>query len=285
MLCHSQWSFHWPWWYVYRGNKPFFMFLNTANVTEQDKFADILEKMFTNLTSFATSIPSNRMYAANAGNLTKLYGMVQCTLDLSMVLCRNCLDEIIVYLVRVCSAGNKGGRLIARSCIARYELYPFLANPPVTDNVAGSSYLKRALIATCFEGNKGKMIAIGVSVSTSVVVALVGFGIYCQRRRKRTVEEEEENGERIQLLDLVRGRLVDNYSTENLQGENSTMWQDFPSVELDLILLATNHFSEENKLGEGGFGPVYKGTLPNGKDIAVKRLSSNSVQGLLRVQE
>ncbi|KAF7121509.1 hypothetical protein RHSIM_Rhsim13G0158400 [Rhododendron simsii] len=87
-------------------------------------------------------------------------------------------------------------------------------------------------IAICFEGNKGKMIAIGVSVSTSMVVAFVGSGIYYQRRRKRTVEEEEENGERIQLLDLARGRLVDNYSTANLQGENSTKWQDFPSVEV-----------------------------------------------------
>lgn len=114
-------------------------------MTEPGKVAEILEKLFENLTSFATSVPSNyRLYTANeadVGNLTKLYGMVQCTLDLSMALCRNCLDEIIVYLVRVCSAGKQGGRLIAPSCIMRYELYPFLVDPPVTgtDNVAGSS--------------------------------------------------------------------------------------------------------------------------------------------------
>lgn len=33
---------------------------------------------------------------------------------------------------------------------------------------------------------------------------------------------------------------------------------DVPSVGLDTILLATDKFSEENKLGQGGFGPVYK---------------------------
>ncbi|XP_076948853.1 G-type lectin S-receptor-like serine/threonine-protein kinase At4g03230, partial [Bidens hawaiensis] len=46
------------------------------------------------------------------------------------------------------------------------------------------------------------------------------------------------------------------------------------------VAIATNNFSVENKLGEGGFGPVYKGQLLDGKRIAVKRLSSNSRQGL-----
>ncbi|GLU09099.1 hypothetical protein SLE2022_259750 [Rubroshorea leprosula] len=51
--------------------------------------------------------------------------------------------------------------------------------------------------------------------------------------------------------------------------------------ELDVISRATNDFSSHNKLGEGGFGPVYKGTLPDGKEIAVKRLSRSSGQGLV----
>ncbi|KAF3451606.1 hypothetical protein FNV43_RR07701 [Rhamnella rubrinervis] len=50
--------------------------------------------------------------------------------------------------------------------------------------------------------------------------------------------------------------------------------------DFDSILVATNHFSITNKLGQGGFGPVYKGKLHDGKDIAVKRLSSNSGQGI-----
>nr|GMC81540.1 putative receptor-like protein kinase At4g00960 isoform X2 [Ipomoea batatas] len=45
------------------------------------------------------------------------------------------------------------------------------------------------------------------------------------------------------------------------------------------IKTATNDFSDSNKLGQGGFGPVYKGELPNGRKIAVKRLSVNSRQG------
>ncbi|KAL2483999.1 Cysteine-rich receptor-like protein kinase 29 [Forsythia ovata] len=42
---------------------------------------------------------------------------------------------------------------------------------------------------------------------------------------------------------------------------------------------ATDNFSDANKLGQGGFGFVYKGTLSNGNEVAVKRLSRNSGQG------
>ncbi|CAO2149477.1 unnamed protein product [Urochloa humidicola] len=45
------------------------------------------------------------------------------------------------------------------------------------------------------------------------------------------------------------------------------------------VLEATDNFSEENKLGQGGFGPVYKGRLHDGLEIAVKRLASRSGQG------
>ncbi|KAL5772112.1 hypothetical protein ACOSQ2_012036 [Xanthoceras sorbifolium] len=42
---------------------------------------------------------------------------------------------------------------------------------------------------------------------------------------------------------------------------------------------ATNNFNSANKLGEGGFGSVYKGQLSDGTVIAVKQLSSKSRQG------
>ncbi|KAK1415599.1 hypothetical protein QVD17_31382 [Tagetes erecta] len=50
------------------------------------------------------------------------------------------------------------------------------------------------------------------------------------------------------------------------------------SAEVSLLTLskisrATNDFSIDNKLGEGGFGPVYKGVLEEGQEIAVKQLS------------
>ncbi|XP_061338568.1 cysteine-rich receptor-like protein kinase 10 [Gastrolobium bilobum] len=46
------------------------------------------------------------------------------------------------------------------------------------------------------------------------------------------------------------------------------------------ITAAANNFSAANKLGEGGFGPVYKGTLRDRQEVAIKRLSKSSGQGL-----
>ncbi|XP_045800989.1 probable leucine-rich repeat receptor-like serine/threonine-protein kinase At3g14840 isoform X5 [Trifolium pratense] len=45
------------------------------------------------------------------------------------------------------------------------------------------------------------------------------------------------------------------------------------------IKAATNNFDIEFKIGEGGFGPVYKGVLSDGTIVAVKQLSSKSKQG------
>ncbi|KAK8371059.1 hypothetical protein V6Z12_A01G219300 [Gossypium hirsutum] len=60
--------------------------------------------------------------------------------------------------------------------------------------------------------------------------------------------------------------------------------EDLPYFDLGTIAAATNNFSSDNKLGQGGFGPgfgpAYKGVLLNGKEIVVKRLSNSSSQGL-----
>ncbi|KAL9146169.1 hypothetical protein ABFS82_13G092300 [Erythranthe guttata] len=56
---------------------------------------------------------------------------------------------------------------------------------------------------------------------------------------------------------------------------------EFQTVAFTLkqIRAATNNFDPSNKIGEGGFGPVFKGVLPDGTVIAVKQLSSKSRQG------
>ncbi|XP_059291441.1 G-type lectin S-receptor-like serine/threonine-protein kinase At4g03230 [Lycium ferocissimum] len=62
--------------------------------------------------------------------------------------------------------------------------------------------------------------------------------------------------------------------------ENSDEVIDVPYFHLETILAATDNFSNANKLGQGGFGPVYKGIFPSKKEIAVKRLSSHSGRGI-----
>ncbi|XP_070037590.1 G-type lectin S-receptor-like serine/threonine-protein kinase At4g27290 isoform X2 [Nicotiana tabacum] len=62
--------------------------------------------------------------------------------------------------------------------------------------------------------------------------------------------------------------------------EVSNEEMELPLFDLVAVTSATNNFSSANVIGEGGFGPVYKGILPNGQEIAVKRLSKYSGQGV-----
>ncbi|GMN61964.1 hypothetical protein TIFTF001_031043 [Ficus carica] len=101
--------------------------------------------------------------------------------------------------------------------------------------------------------------AIGAVIAGVVLVSLlVGFYI-CRRASK---EKTERN---LVLSPKVGG------GKEDLE---------LPLVNLSTITSATQNFSIDNKLGEGGFGPVYRGRLKDGQEIAVKRLSRISGQGV-----
>ncbi|TKY48769.1 Cysteine-rich repeat secretory protein 38 [Spatholobus suberectus] len=69
-----------------------------------------------------------KLYAAGELKLEKLdtlYGMTQCTRDLSSDDCKKCLDDAINEFPKCCD-GQIGGRVVDGSCNFRYELYPFV---------------------------------------------------------------------------------------------------------------------------------------------------------------
>uniref|UniRef100_A0A0D3CSX5 non-specific serine/threonine protein kinase n=1 Tax=Brassica oleracea var. oleracea TaxID=109376 RepID=A0A0D3CSX5_BRAOL len=84
-----------------------------------------------------------------------------------------------------------------------------------------------------------------------VAILLLALGIYAARKR---YIEDKSTKERAQGLQT-----------------NCFTWRQLQA--------ATNNFDQANKLGEGGFGSVFKGELSNGTIIAVKQLSSESSQG------
>ncbi|XP_073285439.1 G-type lectin S-receptor-like serine/threonine-protein kinase At4g27290 [Primulina huaijiensis] len=85
----------------------------------------------------------------------------------------------------------------------------------------------------------------------------------------------------LSLSLYIRKRSID--PTISTQGKYHAIQEKNSEIRLfdiSIILKATGKFATENKLGEGGFGPVYKGMLEDGQEIAVKRLSKESMQGL-----
>ncbi|KAF3336599.1 G-type lectin S-receptor-like serine/threonine-protein kinase [Carex littledalei] len=98
-----------------------------------------------------------------------------------------------------------------------------------------------------------------------IIVCFLGFVLFRQYAEPNISQEENMLTTNNETLDL--------WSTERSS--------DFPLFDFNQIANATGNFSLDNKLGEGGFGPVYKGVLQDGLEIAVKRLSSYSGQGLV----
>ncbi|XP_019450589.1 PREDICTED: uncharacterized protein LOC109352863 [Lupinus angustifolius] len=99
--------------------------------------------------------------------------------------------------------------------------------------------------------NRAGLIA-GVVIGVGVVCFLSVIAIFYVIRRRKRLEDEEE------LLGIDTKPYTFSYSE---------------------LKNATNDFNLDNKLGEGGFGPVYKGTLNDGRVVAVKQLSAGSHQG------
>ncbi|GLT37750.1 hypothetical protein SLA2020_120510 [Shorea laevis] len=101
------------------------------------------------------------------------------------------------------------------------------------------------------------------SVILGMLILILGF-VFCIRKEKRRKEG------------LKKSYFRKDYMND---GEEELMLS--PMFDFETIAGATNNFSSNNKLGQGGFGPVYKGTLlEKEQDIAVKRLSRSSGQGL-----
>ncbi|KAJ4828229.1 hypothetical protein Tsubulata_113111 [Turnera subulata] len=82
------------------------------------------------------------------------------------------------------------------------------------------------------------------------------------------------------LLDIRECR-ISILNPENEPEAEEENQDQLPLYDWLTIVSATDHFSYSNKIGEGGFGSVYKGTLPLGQEIAVKRLSKDSGQGIV----
>ncbi|RLN34174.1 putative LRR receptor-like serine/threonine-protein kinase [Panicum miliaceum] len=96
----------------------------------------------------------------------------------------------------------------------------------------------------------GEITGIVIGASVLGLAVLLGIDVFTKRRRLARQQEE--------LYDVIGQPDVFSYAE---------------------LKLATDNFSPQNILGEGGYGPVYKGTLTDGRAIAVKQLSESSHQG------
>ncbi|KAL1537392.1 non-specific serine/threonine protein kinase [Salvia divinorum] len=234
---------------------------NRLNVTNPEQFKADLRALLDDLRRRAAAGSSTRKVAggnATGPDFQTIFGLVQCTPDLTSEDCASCLVGAISN-VQLCCAGNRGGRVLMPSCNLRFEITPFFNEtrlqelefvpppPPLPPPPLPQPSPQK-------NGSSTRTIVLIVVAIVVCLIVIVSAVVLIRKKKKQNPTEIAQN--------------VDEISTvESLQHAFST------------IKAATNNFSDHNKLGQGGFGTVYKGELPNGQEIAVKRLSMDSGQG------
>ncbi|CAN6335785.1 unnamed protein product [Urochloa humidicola] len=202
-----------------------------------------------------------------------LFSLMQCTPDMSGGDCGQCLQDLVGN--STFNGSTAGVRSVGARCGYRYETYKFYAGEPMLKigslsqiNSPAAAPPPSQPIATPGKKMTSKLLIVALLlplIATASVLVLSFVWIRSIRNNKLKLRKKE-TATREEVLKLWR-----------IEESNS----DFTLFDFTQIKEATSNFSEENKLGEGGFGSVYKGQLHNGLEVAVKRLASHSRQGLV----
>ncbi|XVF25972.1 hypothetical protein REPUB_Repub13aG0260100 [Reevesia pubescens] len=231
---------------------------DNKTVTEEEDFIDIVAALVKDVASEAADAPMGaKKFATKEANLIgnqTLYSVAQCTPDLSETDCDLCLENAITEFSDCCRQKDIATRAssLLPSCNVQYGLTPFYNK---TSGEAPSS--------KPYARNSGKR-KISSQTLIYIIVPTVGFlvvlSIFCYFILRRKARKR-------------RNALKDHNDKSKARTKHSLQF------DLSTIEAATNNFSDADKIGMGGFGCVYKGTLGNGQEIAVKRLSRSSKQG------
>eukprot|EP00253_Pinus_taeda_P008312 PITA_08312 len=245
---------------------------NTGNSSQPQQFTTAVNALLWNIIGEAQESPN--FFAADSVSVTSgltgnIYSLAQCWRDLSRTSCGTCLNYAIENIFK-CQQGALGAQFGSENCYLRYEVYEFfdtsvLTPPPSPPSPPSSppSLPPGESPPTSSEGKKPSVlgISLGVVAATIVLIAVIGLWKWniCSRLKRRgeisgTGGEEEES--------ILRARIAN------------------PELifKHDILKEATCNFKVENKLGDGGFGCVFKGLLPDGREVAVKRLHMGTRQ-------
>ncbi|XP_071903528.1 cysteine-rich receptor-like protein kinase 15 isoform X2 [Coffea arabica] len=104
---------------------------------------------------------------------------------------------------------------------------------------------------------------LSIGVVAPFLATLTLLSLYCILQRKK-----------VSGIGAINKLKRVEWSADGDKEDDESIFFSFSSIES-----ATDHFSEAKRLGQGGFGPVYKGKFNNGLEVAVKRLNKMTIYG------
>ncbi|CAL5344602.1 unnamed protein product [Camellia sinensis] len=247
---------------------------NAKNVSDDELgwFISVVNDMLHKLSRLAAFNLSYGTYATGVVNFTDtktIYALVQCTIVLSSDDCNTCLEPAIAN-ISTCGSKSRGARLFSRSCFLRCEFYAFYEDESTNST---ENQRKFASVNKLSINIRMYWMIVGLAIESAIVVALVGFCVYCLAIRNQTkTKEKQVYGQEVRLHEIGDPNKIDVHH-QNLQARDNLNSQLFPFIDLATPSAATDNFLASNKLGQGGFGPVVN-YLMGGK------FSSCSEQGL-----
>lgn len=103
------------------------------SISDRVSLIKVLKDFMNKLSDEATINPSNLMFATGKTKFSRnesIYGLVQCTRDISRSDCRHCLNDEFGDLEACCSS-LQGGKIFSRNCNMRFQLYQFYNEPTI----------------------------------------------------------------------------------------------------------------------------------------------------------
>ncbi|XP_022717016.1 receptor-like serine/threonine-protein kinase SD1-8 [Durio zibethinus] len=144
------------------------------------------------------------------------------------------------------------------------------------DDISGTDFFLKLAAADLETGRNKIKQSIIISVTVSVTILSLALLIWQVKMKKN-----KRKGEDLLSFELSISPAPTKHEQLKVKRQRKLKKEvEIPIFSFSSVSAATNNFSFSNKLGEGGFGPVYKGTLLKGNEVAVKRLSRKSGQGL-----
>ncbi|KAM6549620.1 hypothetical protein CsatB_021296 [Cannabis sativa] len=202
----------------------------------REEYTEIGRKQIGNLVRVTMENNGFGAVYKKAGEVS-FFAVAMCWRTLNSSLCEECIQNAADSCVACLPAAE--GRVLNSGCTVRYADYDFGNKPDVRR-------AKEILLTYA------TYVLVGLAVSVFVVMVGVYAGKAAYKRKIRRLKKLAK-GRRLDIVASKKG-------SKFLEFNHSTLEK------------ATEGFNDAHKLGEGGFGEVFKGTLADGREIAIKRL-------------